>query len=126
MFQWTSKPYVTATHADYSIIGPTSLFTGLSTPASVGETVVLWTSGFGLPKDTLTPGSNTQSSPLPTLPTCQINNASATVAYAGVVSPGLYQLNVVIPNGATDGDNPIQCTYQGVSTQSGLMITVKR
>ncbi|HEY4087030.1 MAG TPA: hypothetical protein VGM43_13875 [Bryobacteraceae bacterium] len=127
LFQWDgSKPYVTATHADYRILGPTSLFTGFSTPASVGETVVLWTSGFGLPKDTLVPGSNTQSSPLPVLPTCQINNASATVTYAGVVSPGLYQLNVVIPNGATDGDNPIQCTYQGVNTQGGLKITVKR
>lgn len=127
LFQWDgSKPYVTATHADYSIIGPTSLFTGLSTPASVGETVVLWTSGFGLPKDTLTPGSNSQSSPLPTLPTCQINNAPATVTFAGVVSPGLYQLNVTVPNGATNGDNPIQCTYQGVNTQDGLKITVSR
>jgi len=127
LFKWDgNKPYVTATHGDYSILGPTNLFTGLSTPASVGETVVLWASGFALPKDPLTAGSATQSSPLPTLPTCQINNASATVAFAGVVSPGLYQLNVVVPNGATDGDNSIKCTYQGISTQDGLKITVKR
>lgn len=127
LFKWDgSKPYVTATHSDYSILGPTNLFTGLSTPASVGETVVLWASGFGLPKDALTPGSASQSSPLSTLPTCQINNASATVAFAGVVSPGLYQLNVVVPNGATDGDNSVKCTYQGASTQDDLKITVKR
>ncbi|HXE04701.1 MAG TPA: hypothetical protein VN579_01860 [Bryobacteraceae bacterium] len=127
LFKWDgSKSYATATHADYSILGPTSLFTGLSTPASVGETIVLWSSGFGLPKDTLTAGSANQFSPLPTLPTCQINNASANVAFAGVVSPGLYQLNVTIPNGATNGDNPVKCTYQGVSTQDGLTITVKR
>jgi uncharacterized protein (TIGR03437 family) len=128
LFKWDgNKPYVTASHApDYTILGPTNLFTGLSTPASVGETVVLWASGFGLPKDALTAGSATQSSPLAALPTCQINNASADVKFAGVVSPGLYQLNVVVPNGATDGDNSIKCTYQGVSTQDDLKITVKR
>ncbi|HEU5022119.1 MAG TPA: hypothetical protein VFT60_09505, partial [Bryobacteraceae bacterium] len=126
IFKWDgNKPYVTATHPppSYSILGPTNLFTGLSTPASVGETVVLWASGFGLPKDALTPGSANQFSPLPELPTCEINNAPATVTFAGVVSPGLYQINVTIPNGATDGDNSIKCTYQGVSTQDGLKIT---
>jgi len=122
------KSYVTATHADanYSILAPATLYPGFSTPASVGETVVLWGSGFGLPKDALVAGSSTQSSPLATLPTCQINNAAATVAFAGVVSPGLYQLNVVIPNGATNGDNSLKCTYQGVSTQDGITIAVKR
>jgi uncharacterized protein (TIGR03437 family) len=122
------KPYVTATHAPpaYSILGPATLYPGFSTPASVGETVVLWGSGFGLPKDTLTAGSATQSSPLATMPTCEINNAPATVTFAGVVSPGLYQINVTIPNGATNGDNSLKCTYQGVSTQDGLMITVTR
>lgn len=120
------KNHVTATHADYSLLGPTDLYPGQSTPASVGETVVLWTVGFGLPKNGLTAGSSTQTGSLATMPTCTINNASATVSFAGVVSPGLYQLNVVVPNGATNGENAIKCTYQGASTQDGLTLTVSR
>lgn len=120
------SPYVTATHADYSLLGPASLYPGFSTPASVGETVVLWTTGFGLPTTALVAGSSTQTGALPTLPTCQINGAAAVVAYAGVVQPGLYQLNVVVPNGAIDGDNKINCSYGGVTTQDNLMLTVKR
>lgn len=121
-----SLNYVTATHANYSILGPTSLYAGLSTPATVGETIVLWAVGFGLPTNTLIPNGDTQSGQLPNLPVCQINGASATVAYAGLVSPGLYQINVVVPNGATNGDNKIQCTYNGVTTSSSNLITVSR
>ena len=60
----TDQKYVTATHLDYSLLGPITLYPGFSTPAAVNETIVLWTSGFGLPVGTLTTaGSNTQSSP---------------------------------------------------------------
>ena len=118
--------YVTATHADYSLLGPTTLYAGLSTPASVGETVVLWTIGFGMPAGPLTQGSDIQLGALPAKPVCQINGADAPVSFAGVVSPGLYQLNVTIPNGATNGDNKVSCTYNGASTQDGLVITVAR
>jgi uncharacterized protein (TIGR03437 family) len=118
--------YVTATHANYSLIGPTSLYPGFSTPAAVGETIVLWTVGFGLPSTTLIPNGDKQSGPLPTLPVCQINGAASTVTYAGVVSPGLYQINLVVPNGATDGDNKISCTYNGKTTDAENLITVSR
>ncbi|HVW09150.1 MAG TPA: hypothetical protein VHC90_11245 [Bryobacteraceae bacterium] len=118
--------HITATHADYSIIGPTSLYPGASTPASVGETIVLWAVGFGLPSTTLVANADTQSGALPTLPVCSINGAAATVAYAGVVSPGLYQINLVVPNGATNGDNKLSCTYGGASTQSNVVIAVSR
>ncbi len=118
--------YVTATHSDFRLLGPTTLYPGFSTPASVGETVVLWTIGFGLPTTTLTQGSSTQTGSLATMPTCLINNAAATVTFAGLVQAGLYQLNVVIPNGAVNGDNSISCTYGGASTQNGLKIAVAR
>ncbi len=118
--------YVTATHADFRLLGPTTLYTGLSTPATVGETIVLWATGFGMPTTTLQAGSGVQTGALPTLPVCQINGATATVAYAGVVSPGLYQLNVVVPNGATNGDNPISCTYGVSATVSGNLIAIAR
>ncbi len=118
--------YVTATHANFSLLGPTTLYPGFSTPAAVGETIVLWAIGFGMPSTPIIPGSETQSGPLPTLPICSINGAGATVTFAGVVSPGLYQLNVVVPNGATNGDNKVICTYGGATTLSTNLISVAR
>jgi len=118
--------HVTATHGNYSIIGPTSLYPGASTPATVGETIALWTVGFGLPSNTLIPNADTQTGTLPTLPVCQINGAAATVTYAGIASPGLYQINLTVPNGATNGDNKLSCTYNGATTQSNVMLAVSR
>ena len=44
--------------------------------------------------------------------------------YAAVVSPGLYQFNVVVPANAPAGDLTLLATYNGVSTQTGVVITV--
>jgi uncharacterized protein (TIGR03437 family) len=118
--------YVTATHANFSLLGPTSLYPGSSTPATVGETIVLWAVGFGLPTTAVTQGTWNQSGTLEGTPTCTINNVSATVQYAGVVSPGLDQLNVVVPNGAINGDNAVSCMYKGATTPSGGLLTVSR
>ena len=41
-----------------------------------------------------------QSGALAPLPTIQIGGMPATVQFAGLVSPGLYQFNVVVPDGA--------------------------
>jgi uncharacterized protein (TIGR03437 family) len=118
--------HLTATHANYSIVGPTTLYPGASTPAAVGETIALWTVGFGLPSNTLIPNGDAQSGTLPTLPVCQINGVAATVVYAGIAGQGLYQINLTVPNGATNGDNPISCTYNGATTQSNIMLAVSR
>ena len=47
-----------------------------------------------------------------------------TVSFAGVVSPGLYQLNLTVPNPQPSGDNAISCTYNGSSTESGALLSV--
>jgi uncharacterized protein (TIGR03437 family) len=44
--------------------------------------------------------------------------------FAGVVSPGLYQFNIVVPPSASDGDNSLIATYGGFSTQSGALLAV--
>jgi uncharacterized protein (TIGR03437 family) len=118
--------YVTATHASFSLLGPTSLYPGFSTPAAVGETIVLWAVGFGLPTTAVTQGSGTQSGSLEGMPVCTINGANAAVGFAGVVTPGLDQFNVTVPNGATNGDNPVSCTYKGSTTPSGVLLSVSR
>jgi uncharacterized protein (TIGR03437 family) len=119
-----STNYVAATHAGGALIGPPNLYPGSSTPAQPGEEVVIYAVGFGLPSTSLTAGSPKQSGSLPTLPVCMIGTNAAAVAFAGLTSAGLYQLNVIIPTAAQTGDNPIGCTYSGSATPAGDLITV--
>ncbi len=120
--------YAVATHADYSLVGPASMSVpGYAfSPARPGETISLYGFGFGLPATPLVSGSATQSGSLPAAPLVQIGGFPVTVAYAGVVSPGLYLLNVVVPDGIPDGDNAVTCVYGGASVPVGITITVHR
>ena len=119
-----AENYVSATHANGALIGPASLYPGSSTPARQGEQVVIYAVGFGLPSTPLTSGSSRQSGSLPALPVCMIGTTTATVAFAGLTSPGLYQLNIMIPAEAPSGDNVIRRTYDGYATPAGDVITV--
>ncbi len=116
---------IAATHADYSLVGPATLYPGLSTPARPGEEIALYAVGFGLPAAPLINGSATQSGSLPVLPVCQVGGAPATVAFAGLVGPGLYQVNLTIPATAASGDNLVSCTYGDPTTPSGDKINVQ-
>ena len=115
---------VVATHADYSLLGAATLYPGATTPAKPGESIVIYAIGFGLPVNPLTNGSSSQSGSLFSAPVCQVGGSPAS-AIATLISPGLYQLNLTIPSNAQSGDNPISCTYNGVTTPSGDFITVQ-
>jgi uncharacterized protein (TIGR03437 family) len=124
-----STNYVVATHADYSLVGPTSLSVPgypLS-PAQPGETILLYGFGFGfgLPNSALVNGSSSQSGPLPTLPTVEIGGVNASLTFAGAISPGLCRLNVVIPSTAANGDNLVTCTYNGWPSPIGDLIAIQ-
>jgi uncharacterized protein (TIGR03437 family) len=119
--------YDAALHANYSLLGPASLSVpGYSfTPAQIGEAVSLYATGFGLPVTTLVSGSSTQSGALPSLPAVLINGAPAPATFAGVISPGLYQLNVTIPAAAVSGDNSLSVSYGGYTSALGTLIAVQ-
>jgi len=123
-----ASKYVVATHANGSLLGPVSISApGYSfTPAQPGETIILYAAGFGLPGTTIVDGSSTQVGALPALPVIQIGEASAEVQFAGVISPGLYQFNVVVPASASNGDNPVTASYGGLPTPAGSLIAVQR
>jgi uncharacterized protein (TIGR03437 family) len=99
-FIFGAGPYVVATHANGNLLGPASLYPGLSTPAAPGEVVALYANGFGPVSPPVTSGSGLQSGSLPVLPVIQIGEISASVQFAGLVSPGLFQFNVVVPAAA--------------------------
>ena len=124
-FLFNSDKYVAATHANGSYIGPTTLFPNASTPAAPGETVVLYGNGFGATNPPFTPGEII-STPvtLATMPMILVNNAAATVQYAGMSATGLYQFNVTLPKGLPDGDMPVVAQFRGLNSPAGALITI--
>jgi uncharacterized protein (TIGR03437 family) len=124
-FIFGAGPYMVATHANGSLVGPASLYPGLTTPAAPGETVILYANGFGPVSPPVTAGSDVQSGNLPVLPVVQIGGISASVQFAGLVSPGLFQFNVVVPATAKSGDNALTAQYNGLTTQAGMLLTVQ-
>jgi uncharacterized protein (TIGR03437 family) len=124
-FVFNGGPYVAATHANGALLGPASLYPGSTTPAKPGETIVLYANGFGQTSTQVVSGSILQSGTLSPLPVVKIGGATATVQFAGLVSPGEFQFNVVVPDGTPDGDQPVKATYGGTATQAGTVVTIQ-
>jgi uncharacterized protein (TIGR03437 family) len=124
-FIFNGGPYVAATHSDGSLIGPPSLYPGASTPAKPGETIMLYANGFGSTNVPVQRGSVAQSGTLSPLPVVKIGGVAAIVQFAGLVGPGEFQFNVVVPSSLTNGDQSIIVTYGGLSTQPSTLITIR-
>lgn len=124
-FVFNGGPYIAATHANGTLLGPVSLYPGSTIPAKPGETIVLYANGFGQTSAPVVSGSIVQSGSLSPQPVIKIGGIAATVQFAGLVSPGEFQFNVVVPNGTPDGDQSIAATYNGITTQSGTFLTVQ-
>jgi uncharacterized protein (TIGR03437 family) len=57
--------------------------------------------------------------------TVKIGGIVANTQFAGIVTPGLYQFNVVIPN-VPNGDNGVSMEINGTSTQPNVFMTIQR
>ena len=126
LFVFNGGPYVIAEHASTGgIVGPATLYPGSSTPAKPGELLAVYANGFGPTSVPVTSGSSMQGGTLTTLPVITIGGIQATVQFAGLIAPGLYQLNVYVPQGAVSGDNAITVSYSGQSAQAGTLLTVQ-
>jgi uncharacterized protein (TIGR03437 family) len=86
--------HVAALHANGSLLGPTSLYPGSTTPVKPGETIVLYANGFGPTSSPVASGSPVQLGSLVPEPVIKIGGAAAAVQFAGLVSPGQFQFNV--------------------------------
>jgi uncharacterized protein (TIGR03118 family) len=121
--------YVTATHADGSLVGATTLDPGKSTPAKPGETIVLYGTGFGPTNPPMDGRVLYEPVPAEKWPVVTIGGLPATVTWAGLSSAGTYQIDVTvpaIPAGSTPTvDVPVSATVGGIyMTQSGVLLTV--
>ena len=124
-FVFNGGTYIAAVHLNGTLIGPASLFPGSTTPAKPGETITLYANGFGPTNVPVVSGSITQSGTLSPLPVVTIAGKNATVLFAGLVAPGEFLFNVVVPASTAAGDQTIAATYNKITTQGGTLLTVQ-
>lgn len=127
MFGPQSQKYVAAVRADGAYIGPIDLFgpTLNTVPAQHGDRVLLFGTGFGATNPP-TPIGTVFGTASPTAigVTATVGDIAATVEFAGLIGPGLYQFNLLIPNGAPLGDNLVQIRIGSSVTQGSAFIIV--
>jgi uncharacterized protein (TIGR03437 family) len=118
--------YVAAVRADGAYLGPANLIAGLTTVAAKpGDTILLYGTGFGSTTPASPAGQVTSPAPLANQVTLWIGGAATTTQYAGLVSPGLYQFNLVVPDVA-NGDQAVVAQIGGKATQTGAFLAVQR
>jgi uncharacterized protein (TIGR03118 family) len=126
-FFWlTGNKYIVSTHANGSVTGPTTLITGVTTPVVPGETVVLYGNGFGATSPAAPNGTTlTGALPLAVSPSVTIGGVAATVTYAGLVEPGIYQINVVVPSTLPAGDAIVIATIGGQQSLANAFLSLQ-
>jgi uncharacterized protein (TIGR03437 family) len=128
-FRANTTVYVAGTHADGSLIAGAALVQQgtLGSPAKPGETIVLYGTGFGATQPAISATALVPSAlPLanPQDLRVRIGGLDCAIAFAGLISPGLYQFNVVVPQVA-DGDQTIVAELRGLLTRADLLLTVQ-
>jgi len=125
-----NRKYIAAVNSDGSIVGKTGLYPAAPTatkplPAN-GGIALLYGTGWG-PTTPAQPEGLAFSGGYPLVGASgvviKIGGAPVTVSFAGAVSPGLYQFNIIAPN-LPAGDYLIEGTFNGAPTQSGAYITL--
>lgn len=129
-FPASDSRYLAAFAADGSYLGPTGLLGAgvLTRPAITGETILFFGTGFGPTNPTVSAGSTfAGAAPLAaaTALSVQIGGVAATVQFAGLVSPGLYQFNAVVPVLET-GEYRVTSLVGGVSVPTTQYLAVVR
>lgn len=118
---------IAAVRADGTLLGAAGIVTGATTvPARPGETILLYGTGFG-PTSPASLPNEVVSAPRATVNPVQvqIHNQLVPVAFAGLVSPGLYQFNVTVPD-LPNGDYPVTAEVAGVRTTKMVKLRIER
>jgi uncharacterized protein (TIGR03437 family) len=125
MFSPLGQKYVAAVRSDGQFLGPADLYPGLTVPAQAGDVILLFGTGFGPTNPTTNFGQTFAGAPPTANPvTVTIGGASATVQFAGLVAPGEYQFNIVVPS-LPSGDNLVVMKVGGVSSQPNAYLAVQ-
>lgn len=118
------------TYQDGQFAWPTSSVAGLTThPAARGSLIIVYATGLGAVTPTIADGDapNLVLTSVNTQPVVTIGGITATVAFAGLQPqfPGVYQLNITVPQNAPTGNAvPIQVQVGGVTSPATFTIAV--
>jgi uncharacterized protein (TIGR03437 family) len=123
-----SSFFVTAALAGTAtLIGNSSVDSRVARAALPGDALDLYTTGLGLTQDPskfLTDQVFSGAWPVSANVTATIGNQPAQVLFAGLTSPGLYLVRIVVPAGLVAGPIPIQITAGTAQTASSLMLMI--
>jgi len=117
--------YAAAVHSDGTLACKTGLYAGACRPAAAGEVIVLYGTGFGK-TDPAVSSSTVVRTParLATPARILFGESEADVLWAGLVSPGLCQLNVKVP-ALRSGDVAVTAEQSGERSPTGVFLTVE-
>lgn len=114
------RTFAVATNAAGTVLGDPSLASGIVTCAP-GEPIVVYTTGLATsPAGTATPSQ----SPLSNV-TATISGRAAAIAFAGLISPGLFQINLTVPPGLAAGDHELLITAGANRSPRGVVVYVR-
>src|SRR5215475_4429058 len=120
-----------ATNADGTLIAVGGTVAGITShPATANDTITLWATGLGPVNSPPADGANSSDQMRQTVntPTVMIGGAPAQVSFCGLAPQfvGVYQLNVVVPGGASTGNTvPVQVQMGGVSSVDPVTIALQ-
>ena len=119
LFPLPGTNYPAAQHLNYSYVGTASGFT----PATSGETLILWGTGFG-PAAIPAPAGLPVAAPvkLANPVTVTVNGENAKRVDAFLVQAGLVQLNVTLPDGLPAGDRALAISVNGIPLQNNNLL----
>ena len=113
-----------------TFVGAAGLLSGVTfAPAKPGDVLTLFGTGFGATNPAFDPGVLPSAAAQVTAPV-SISFGGVTldpsdILYTGVSqNAGLYQVNLRVPDGVTNGDQSLVITVGGVSSPAGGFITV--
>ncbi len=116
--------YAAAVAVDGTLIAHPADFPG-ARAAQPGETIEVFGTGFGAASPAQPAGQLVQTAPLSNSVTASVCGMPAAVSWAGLVAPGLDQINLKIPSSGVSGDCAIQFSITGNQTQGGVIIPVQ-
>jgi uncharacterized protein (TIGR03437 family) len=118
--------YGVAINADGTLAAPAGTFPG-SHPAKAGDTLIVLATGLGAVTPTMANGAAPAVTTFANVtPGASIGGKTAQVAFAGAAPgfPGINQLNIVVPSGASGSAVPLLLT-DGAITSNPVMIAVQ-
>jgi uncharacterized protein (TIGR03437 family) len=116
--------YVAAVHADGTCASWSGVLPGLTaSPARAGDTIMLFGTGFGPTIPANAVGQLVNPAPLANPVTLTIGGVTATIRFAGIVGPGLYPFNAVVPNLLDLAPTSVQ--IGDTSSQAGVFLPVQ-